>query len=151
MSTTRDGFAAADDVSACSPVAAAREAQRLLAPGAGIVTMIYAGSPRVIPDHNVLGPAKTSQEACVRYLAADLGPDGVRVTAVSAGPIHTVAARTIRDFGSMLDLLQQHTSLRHNVAAGEVADVAVSHLLSDLARVVTGEIVRVDAGAHAMT
>lgn len=150
VSTTRRGFAAANDVSAYSLVAAAREAQRLLTPGAGIVTMTYAGSRRVIPNYNVMGPAKASLEACVRYLAADLGPEGVRVNAVSAGPIHTVAARTIKDFGSMLELLGQHTPLRRNVTAEEVADVTV-FLLSDLARAVTGEIVHVDAGAHAVT
>ncbi len=149
-STTREGFAAANDVSAYSLVAAAREAKPLLRPGAGIVTMTYAGSQRVVPNYNVMGPAKASLEACVRYLAADLGADGVRVNAVSAGPIHTVAARTIKDFGSMLDLLQQHTPLRRNVTAQEVADVTV-FLLSDLARAVTGEVVHVDAGAHAMT
>ncbi len=150
VTTTRSGFAAANDVSAYSLVAVAREAQALLAPGSSLVTMTYAGSERVIPNYNVMGPAKASLEACVRYLAADLGPGGVRVNAVSAGPIHTVAARTIKDFGSMLELLEKHTPLRRNVTAAEVADVTV-FLLSDLARAVTGEIVHVDAGAHAMT
>jgi enoyl-[acyl-carrier protein] reductase I len=112
--------------------------------------MTYAGSRRVLPNYNVMGPAKASLEACVRYLAADLGPAGVRVNAVSAGPIHTVAARTIKDFGSMLELLQQHTPLRRNVTVEEVADATV-FLLSDLARGVTGEILHVDAGAHAVT
>jgi enoyl-[acyl-carrier protein] reductase I len=150
VTTTRAGFAAANDVSAYSLVAVAREAQALLAPNASLVAMTYAGSRRVIPNYNVMGPAKASLEACVRYLAADLGPAGVRVNAVSAGPIHTVAARTIKDFGSMLQLLQEHTPLRRNVTADEVADVTV-FLLSDLARAVTGEIVHVDAGAHAVT
>jgi enoyl-[acyl-carrier protein] reductase I len=150
VSTTRSGFAAANDVSAYSLVAVAREAQPLLASGASLVTMTYAGSRRVIPNYNVMGPAKASLEACVRYLAADLGPAGIRVNAISAGPIHTVAARTIKDFGSMLRLLEQHTPLRRNITADEVADVTV-FLLSDLARAVTGEIVHVDAGAHAMT
>lgn len=150
VTTTRAGFAAANDVSAYSLVAVAREAQPLLASNASLVAMTYAGSRRVIPNYNVMGPAKASLEACVRYLAADLGPAGVRVNAVSAGPIHTVAARTIKDFGSMLQLLQGHTPLRRNVTAEEVADVTV-FLLSDLARAVTGEIVHVDAGAHAVT
>jgi enoyl-[acyl-carrier protein] reductase I len=149
-STSRAGFAAANDVSAYSLVAVAREAQRLFVEGSSIVTMTYAGSRRVLPNYNVMGPAKASLEACVRYLAADLGPAGVRVNAVSAGPIHTVAARTIKDFGSMLELLQQHTPLRRNVTADEVADATV-FLLSDLARGVTGEILHVDAGAHAVT
>ena len=148
-STSRAGFAAANDVSAYSLIAVAREAQRLFVKGASLVTMTYAGSRRVLPNYNVMGPAKASLEACVRYLAADLGPAGVRVNAVSAGPIHTVAARTIKDFDSMLELLQQHTPLRRNVTADEVADATV-FLLSDLARGVTGEILHVDAGAHAV-
>jgi enoyl-[acyl-carrier protein] reductase I len=150
VSTTRSGFAAANDVSAYSLVAVAREAQPLLAPGAGIVAMTYAGSRRVIPNYNVMGPAKASLEASVRYLAADLGPSGVRVNAVSAGPIRTVAARTIKDFDTMLELLERHTPLRRIVTAAEVADATV-FLLSDLARGITGEIVHVDAGAHAVT
>ena len=149
-STTRAGFAAANDVSAYSLVAVAREAQRLFVAGSSIVTMTYAGSRRAMPNYNVMGPAKASLEACVRYLAVDLGPAGVRVNAISAGPIHTVAARTIKDFDSMLELLQQHTPLRRNVGADEVADATV-FLLSDLARGVTGEILHVDAGAHAVT
>jgi enoyl-[acyl-carrier protein] reductase I len=150
VSTTRAGFAAANDVSAYSLVAVARGAQRLLAPDASIVTMTYAGSQRVLPNYNVMGPAKASLEACVRYLAADLGPEGVRVNAVSAGPIHTVAARTIKDFDTILHLLEERTPLRRNVTAEEVADVTV-FLLSDLARAVTGEIVHVDSGAHTLS
>jgi len=150
VSTTRAGFAAANDVSAYSLVAIAREAGPLLAPGAGIVTMTYAGSRRVVPNYNVMGPAKASLEASVRYLAADLGAAGIRVNAVSAGPIRTVAARTIKDFDAMQGLLVRHTPLRRVVTAGEVADATV-FLLSDLARGITGEIVHVDAGAHAMT
>ena len=83
----------------------------------------------------------------MRYLAADLGPDGIRVNAVSAGPIATVAARTIKDFSGMLELLESHTPLRRNVTAEEVADATV-FLLSDLSRAITGEVVHVDAGAH---
>ena len=150
VTTTRAGFAAANDVSAYSLVAVAREARRLFVAGSSVVTMTYAGSRRVLPNYNVMGPAKASLEACVRYLAADLGPAGVRVNAISAGPIHTVAARTIKDFGSMLELLQGHTPLRRNVTVEEVADATV-FLLSDLARGVTGEILHVDAGAHAVT
>jgi len=150
VETTRDGFAVANDVSSYSLIAAAREARRLMAQGGAIVTMTYAGSHRVIPNYNVMGPAKASLEASVRYLAADLGPAEIRVNAVSAGPIHTVAARSIKDFAGMLDLLQTHTPLRRNVTADEVADAAV-FLLSDLSRAITGEIVHVDAGAHAVT
>ncbi|HMK91889.1 MAG TPA: SDR family oxidoreductase, partial [Thermoleophilia bacterium] len=144
------GYAVANDVSAYSLIAAAREARRLMAQGGSIVTMTYAGSHRVIPNYNVMGPAKASLEASVRYLAADLGPAEIRVNAVSAGPIHTVAARSIKDFAGMLELLQTHTPLRRNVTADEVADATV-FLLSDLARAITGEILHVDAGAHAVT
>jgi enoyl-[acyl-carrier protein] reductase I len=148
--TTRAGFAAANDISAYSLIAVAREARPLLVAGSSLVTMTYAGANRVVPNYNVMGPAKASLEASVRYLAADLGLAGVRVNAISAGPIHTVAARSIKDFASMLDLLKRHTPLRRNVTIDEVADATV-FLLSDLARAVTGEIVHVDAGAHAVT
>ncbi len=150
VETTRDGFAVANDISSYSLIAAAREARRLMAQGGAIVTMTYAGSHRVVPNYNVMGPAKASLEASVRYLAADLGPAEIRVNAVSAGPIHTVAARSIKDFAGMLELLQTHTPLRRNVTAEEVADAAV-FLLSDLSRAITGEIIHVDAGAHAVT
>lgn len=150
VETTRKGFALANDISAYSLIAAAREARRLMKRGGSIVAMTYQGSQRVIPNYNVMGPAKASLESSVRYLAADLGPIEIRVNAVSAGPIHTVAARSIKDFSAMLDLMETHTPLRRNVTAEEVADAAV-FLLSDLARAVTGEIVHVDAGAHAMT
>jgi enoyl-[acyl-carrier protein] reductase I len=150
VTTTREGFAVANDVSAYSLIAVAREARPLMTAGASIVTMTYAGSRRVLPNYNVMGPAKASLEASVRYLAADLGPAGIRVNAVSAGPIRTVAARTIKDFDTMLRLLEQHAPLRRNVTADEVADATV-FLLCDLARGVTGEILHVDAGAHAVT
>lgn len=147
VETTRDGFAQANDISSYSLIAVAREARRLMPHGGAIVTMTYAGSWRVVPNYNVMGPAKASLESVVRYLAADLGPNAIRVNAVSAGPIATVAARTIKDFGGMLDLLASHTPLRRNVDATEVADATV-FLLSDLSRAVTGEILHVDAGAH---
>jgi enoyl-[acyl-carrier protein] reductase I len=148
VQTSRDGFAQANDISSYSLIATAREARRLMTRGGAIVTMTYAGSWRVVPNYNVMGPAKASLESAVRYLAADLGPGGVRVNAVSAGPIATVAARTIKDFSGMLELLESHTPLRRNVTAEEVADATV-FLLSDLARAITGEVVHVDAGAHA--
>jgi enoyl-[acyl-carrier protein] reductase I len=146
----RLGFAQANDISAYSLIAVAREAHRLMSRGGSVVTMTYQGSRRVIPNYNVMGPAKASLEASVRYLAADLGRVDIRVNAVSAGPIHTVAARSIKDFGTMLGMMEKHTPLRRNVTADEVADAAV-FLLSDLSRAVTGEILHVDAGAHAVT
>ena len=148
VETTRDGFAQANDISSYSLIATAREARRLMTRGGAIVTMTYAGSWRVVPNDNVMGPAKASLESAVRYLAADLGPEGIRVNAISAGPIATVAARTIKDFSGMLDLLESHTPLRRNVTTEEVADATV-FLLSDLSRAITGEVVHVDAGAHA--
>jgi enoyl-[acyl-carrier protein] reductase I len=148
VETTRDGFAQANDISSYSLIATAREARRLMTRGGAIVTMTYAGSWRVVPNYNVMGPAKASLESAVRYLAADLGPEGIRVNAISAGPIATVAARTIKDFSGMLDLLESHTPLRRNVTTEEVADASV-FLLSDLSRAITGEVVHVDAGAHA--
>jgi len=148
VETTRDGFAQANDISSYSLIALAREARRLMTRGGAVVTMTYAGSWRVVPNYNVMGPAKASLESAVRYLAADLGPQGIRVNAVSAGPIATVAARTIKDFSGMLDLLESHTPLRRNVTSEEVADATV-FLLSDLSRAITGEVVHVDAGAHA--
>jgi len=148
VETTRDGFAQANDISSYSLIATAREARRLMTGGGAIVTMTYAGSWRVVPNYNVMGPAKASLESAVRYLAADLGPEGIRVNAVSAGPIATVAARTIKDFSGMLELLESHTPLRRNVTTEEVADATV-FLLSDLSRAITGEVVHVDAGAHA--
>ena len=148
VETTRDGFAQANDISSYSLIATAREARRLMTKGGAIVTMTYAGSWRVVPNYNVMGPAKASLESAVRYLAADLGPEGIRVNAVSAGPIATVAARTIKDFSGMLELLESHTPLRRNVTTDEVADATV-FLLSDLSRAITGEVVHVDAGAHA--
>ncbi|MEZ5125415.1 MAG: enoyl-ACP reductase [Thermoleophilia bacterium] len=148
VETTREGFASANDVSSYSLIAVTREARRLMTEGGSVVTMTYAGSQRVVPNYNVMGPAKASLESAVRYLAADLGPSGIRVNAVSAGPIATVAARTIKDFDGMLDLLASHTPLRRNVTAEEVADATV-FLLSGLARAVTGEVLHVDSGAHA--
>jgi enoyl-[acyl-carrier protein] reductase I len=148
VETTRDGFAQANDISSYSLIALAREVRRLMSRGGAVVTMTYAGSWRVVPNYNVMGPAKASLESAVRYLAADLGPQGIRVNAVSAGPIATVAARTIKDFSGMLDLLESHTPLRRNVTSEEVADATV-FLLSDMARAITGEVVHVDAGAHA--
>lgn len=148
VETSRAGFAQANDISSYSLIATTREARRLMTRGGAVVTMTYAGSWRVVPNYNVMGPAKASLESAVRYLAADLGPEGIRVNAVSAGPIATVAARTIKDFSGMLELLESHTPLRRNVTSDEVADATV-FLLSDLSRAITGEIVHVDAGAHA--
>lgn len=145
--TSRAGFALAHDVSAFSLAAIARRARPLMAPGGSIVTMTYYGAEKVVPNYNVMGVAKAALEASVRYLAADLGADGIRVNAVSAGPIKTLAAAGIPGFRDMLKQVAERAPLGRNVTAEEVADPAV-FLLSDLSRAVTGEVLHVDAGYH---
>jgi enoyl-[acyl-carrier protein] reductase I len=147
METSRAGFALALDVSAFSLVAAARHLAPVLNPGAGIVTLTYLGSTRVMPNYNVMGIAKAALEASVRYLASDLGPRGVRVNAISAGPIKTASARAIQGFSRVLDVMAERSPLRRNTDPAEVADAAV-FLVSPLARGITGEVLFVDNGFH---
>ena len=139
VDTSRDGFSLAQDVSAYSLVALSRAAAPLLESGGGgsILTLTYLGSERVIPNYNVMGVAKAALEASVRYLAADLGPRGIRVNAVSAGPISTLASRAIAGFGDMLRHVAEKAPLRRNTDPSEVGDAAL-FLLSDLGRGVTG-------------
>lgn len=148
--TSRDGFRVALDISAYSLVALARGAMPLMEArgGGSIVTLTYLGSQRVFPNYNVMGVAKAALEACVRYLAADLGPKNIRVNAISAGPIKTLAAAGIAGFSSILQVYRDRAPLRRTVEAGEVADAAM-FLLSDAGRGVTAEILVVDAGYHA--
>lgn len=146
LDTTRVGFAQALDVSAYSLVALARAATPLLERNRGsILTLTYLGSQYVVPNYNVMGVAKAALEACVRYLACDLGPRGVRVNAISAGPIRTLSAAGISGFRDMLHHHAEFAPLRRNVSAEEVARSAV-YLCSELASAVTGEIVYADAG-----
>ena len=145
---TRENFIRTMVISCFSFAESAKRAAELMPNGGSLITLTYNGGDRAMPNYNVMGPAKASLESAVRYLAADLGPQGIRVNAVSAGPIATVAARTIKDFSGMLELLESHTPLRRNVTSEEVADATV-FLLSDLSRAITGEVVHVDAGAHA--
>lgn len=145
LPTSRDGFALALDVSAYSLVALAQRAAPLLNEGAGIVAMTYYGAEKVIPRYNVMGVAKAALEASVRYLAFDLGPKKVRVNAVSAGPVQTLAARGISGFTDMMKIVEQKAPLRRNVEVGEVAN-AVVFLLSPLSSGVTGEVLYVDCG-----
>lgn len=149
VDTSREGFRIAMDVSVFSLVALCRALEPLMGEGGSVVTLTYIGSERVVPNYNVMGVAKAALEASVRYLASDLGPQGIRVNAVSAGPINTLAARAIAGFTTMLQRVREVAPLRRNTEAEEVADVAL-FLLSDLARGVTGEVIYVDSGYHAM-
>jgi enoyl-[acyl-carrier protein] reductase I len=157
VETSRAGFALAQDVSAFSLVAVTRVTAPLMArpghnggPGGGsIMTLTYLGSTRVVEHYNVMGVAKASLEASVRYLAADLGPSNIRVNAISAGAVKTTSARGIRDFSKMLEGGAKLAPLRRNTDPAEVADTAV-FLASDLGRGVTGNIIYVDAGIQIM-
>lgn len=150
IQTSRDGFALAQDVSAYSLVAVARATAPLMAPAGGsITTLTYLGSTRVVENYNVMGVAKASLEASVRYLAADLGPSNIRVNAISAGAVKTTSARGIRDFSKMLEGGAKVAPLRRSTDPAEVADTAV-FLASDLGRGVTGNIIYVDAGMQIM-
>jgi enoyl-[acyl-carrier protein] reductase I len=153
VETSRAGFALAQDVSAYSLVAIARATKPVMAPadqgGGSIMTLTYLGSTRVVENYNVMGVAKASLEASVRYLAADLGPSNIRVNAISAGAVKTTSARGIRDFSKMLEGGARIAPLRRNTDPAEVADTAV-FLASDLGRGVTGNIIYVDAGMQIM-
>jgi enoyl-[acyl-carrier protein] reductase I len=117
--------------------------------GGSVLTLTYLGSDRVFPNYNVMGVAKAALESCVRYLASDLGPKSIRVNAISAGAIKTLAASGISGFSSILKVYREAAPLRRGVDTSEVADAAI-FLLSNAARAVTGEILMVDAGFHAM-
>jgi enoyl-[acyl-carrier protein] reductase I len=149
LETSRSGFSLAQDVSAYSLVAVARAAAPLMTGGGSLTTLTYVGSTRVVPNYNVMGVAKASLEAAMRYLASELGPRGIRVNAISAGPVKTASARAIKDFSAILDTVEQRAPLRRNTDPAEVADTAV-FLASDLGRGVTGNILFVDAGMQLM-
>jgi enoyl-[acyl-carrier protein] reductase I len=149
VETDRDGFLLAQNVSAYSIVAMSRAVAPLMTSGGSIVTMTYIGSTRVIPNYNVMGIAKASLEASVRYLAHDLGPQRIRVNAISAGPVKTASARAVKDLSNMLEHVRERSPLRHLTELGEVGDAAV-FLASDLSRGVTGNILFVDSGMQLM-
>ena len=151
VETTRESFRIALDVSAYSLIALTRAVVPLLERrgGGSVLTLTYLGSERVFTNYNVMGVAKAALEASVRYLASDLGPKNIRVNAISAGPIKTLAASGISGFSSILQVYRDRAPLRRNVELGEVADAAV-FLLSPASRAITGEVVMVDAGYHAV-
>jgi enoyl-[acyl-carrier protein] reductase I len=145
IDTSRQGFRTALEVSAYSLVAVARALEPLMTAGGSILTLTYLGSEKVLPNYNIMGVAKAALEAEVRYLAADLGPQGIRVNAISAGPVRTLSAAGITGFKDMMRHHAERAPLKRNITAAEVGDTAV-FLASDLGRAVTGEVIHADAG-----
>jgi enoyl-[acyl-carrier protein] reductase I len=150
LNTSREGYRIAQDVSAYSLTALAKRTAPLMEGRAGsIVTLTYLGGERVVPHYNVMGVAKAALEMSVRYLAADLGPKGIRVNAISAGPIKTLAASGVHGISKMLEYHRSHAPLRKNTEQEEVGDVAL-FLVSPLSRGTTGEVIHVDGGFHVL-
>jgi enoyl-[acyl-carrier protein] reductase I len=149
VDTSREGFGIALDVSAYSLVALAREARPYLHRGSSILTLSYYGAEKVVTNYNVMGVAKAALEACVRYLAADLGPEGIRVNAISAGPIRTLSAGGIAGFRKLYGPFDQVAPLRSHITIEDVGNSAL-YLCSDLSSAVTGEVVYVDGGFNVL-
>jgi enoyl-[acyl-carrier protein] reductase I len=149
LETSREGFLLAQNVSSYSLVAVARALAPVMTEGGSLSTLTYLGSTRVLPGYNVMGVAKASLEAAMRYLASELGPQKIRVNAISAGPVKTASARAVKDFSSILEKSPERAPLRRNTDPAEVADTAV-FLASDLGRGVTGNCLFVDAGMQIM-
>jgi enoyl-[acyl-carrier protein] reductase I len=149
LNTTREGFRIAHDVSVYSLIAVTRAAAPLMTEGGSVITLSYFGAEKVVPGYNVMGVAKASLEATVRYLANSLGPKNIRVNAISAGPVKTLASRGVADFGLMLRNHAEHAPLRRNVEVREVADTAL-FLCSALGSGITGETLYVDCGYNIM-
>ena len=147
---SREDWKTAMDVSAYSLVAMAKRAQPLMTDGGSITAMTYLAAERVVPHYNMMGVAKAALEASVRFLAYDLGEQGVRVNAISAGPLRTVAARSISGFGDMYSVAGKLSMLKRNITQDEVAGLALSLVADDLGSGITGETIYVDAGYHAM-
>ncbi len=145
VNTSRDGFQLAIDISAYSLVALAREARPLMTNGGSILTLTYYGAEKVVANYNVMGVAKATLEACVRYLAVDLGPEGIRVNAISAGPIRTLAASGVSGFKTLHRKFQEITPTRRAVTIEDCGNAA-RYLCSDLSAGVTGEVIYVDGG-----
>ncbi len=149
VSTSRQAFDMALDISAYSLVALARGAAPLMTSGGSIVAMSYYGSQKVMPHYNVMGVAKAALEAATRYLAADLGPQQIRVNCISAGPMNTLAARGIAGFTDMLKYHQEHAPMKRNVLPAELGATA-AFLASDGAAAITGQVIYVDSGYNIM-
>jgi enoyl-[acyl-carrier protein] reductase I len=149
VNTSREGYRLAQDISSYSLTALARRVAPLMENGGSIVTLSYLGGERVVPHYNVMGVAKAALEMSVRYLASDLGPKGIRVNAISAGPIKTLAASGVHGLSRMLEYHRTHAPLRKNTEQDEVGDTAL-FLVSSLSRGVTGEVIHVDGGFHVM-
>jgi enoyl-[acyl-carrier protein] reductase I len=147
LNTTREGFLLAHNISSYSLTAVAKEARGLMTEGGSIVTLTYLGGERVIQNYNVMGVAKASLDASVRYLAEDLGKEGIRVNSISAGPIRTLSAKGISDFNLITKLIEEKAPLRRATTPEEVGDTAL-FLFSDLSRGITGENIHVDSGFH---
>jgi enoyl-[acyl-carrier protein] reductase I len=148
--TSWEGYALAQQVSAYSLIPLTRAAARLMPESGGsVVCLTYYGSEKVVPNYNVMGVAKAALESCTRYLAADLGPRGVRVNAISAGPIKTLSAMGVSDFGSLLESIAARSPLRRNVTTEDVGNTAL-FLLSEMANGITGQTIYVDAGYSIM-
>ncbi len=145
LNTSRDGFAMAQDISAYSLVAAANRAVPLMAEGGSIIALTYLGGERVVKNYNVMGVAKASLEASVKYLAHDLGPRNIRVNAISAGPIKTLAAKGIGEIDKLLKAFEEKAPMRRGVTQEEIGNSAL-FLLSPLSSAITGEVLHVDCG-----
>lgn len=151
IETSKEGYSHAVDVSAYTFVATARIAKEkdVLAEEASLVSLTYHGSTKVLPNYNVMGVAKAALECSIRYLADNMGPEGIRVNAISAGPIKTLSAKGIKDFGSILDVVEEKAPLRRNVTKEQVGD-SVAFLLSGMSSAITGQIIYADSGYNIM-
>lgn len=149
LETSREGYRIAQDVSSYSLTALCQRTAPLMTEGGSVVALTYLGGQRVIPNYNVMGVAKAALEMSVRYLAVDLGPKNVRVNAISAGPVRTLAASGVSGIVKMLAFHREHAPLRKNTEQSEIGDTA-AFLVSDLSRGMTGEILYVDGGFHVL-
>lgn len=145
LNTTREGFLLAQNISAYSLTAVAKESRGLMTEGGSIITLTYLGGERVVQNYNVMGVAKASLDASVKYLANDLGPERIRVNAISAGPIRTLSAKGISDFNSVIKMIEERSPLRRAITPEDVGNTAL-FLMSDLSNGMTGETLHVDSG-----